>query len=110
MDDAKHEHEHRNQVDDPTEHGVAHLAEYLEGINFGAYVALIQKPWRLAFTNLLGGIFRGLGIGLGFTIIAGTLVLLLQQLEVLNLPVIGKYIADLVTIVQGQLHTKQYTY
>lgn len=95
---------------DLTDMGLRRLAEYLEGINFGAYVDLIQKPWRLALSNLIGGIFRGLGIGLGFTIIAGTLVLILQQLEVLNLPVVGKFIADLVAIVQGQLHTKQYTY
>ncbi|GMA59192.1 hypothetical protein GCM10025858_36950 [Alicyclobacillus sacchari] len=66
--------------------GLLRLAEYLEGVNFAAYVDLIQTPWRLALLNLIGGIFRGLGIGLGFTIIAGTIVMLLQQLEVLNIP------------------------
>ncbi|GLG01092.1 hypothetical protein Alches_11310 [Alicyclobacillus hesperidum subsp. aegles] len=93
-----------------SDRGLLRLAEYLEGVNFAAYVDLIQTPWRLALLNLIGGIFRGLGIGLGFTIIAGTIVMLLQQLEVLNIPVIGKFIADLVAIVQAQLHTRQYTY
>jgi len=86
------------------------LTEYLEGVNFAAYVDLLQTPWRLALLNLIGGIFRGLGIGLGFTVIAGLVVLILQQLELLNLPVIGKWIADLVQIVDGQLRAREFTY
>ncbi|GEO25101.1 hypothetical protein AAC03nite_08860 [Alicyclobacillus acidoterrestris] len=93
-----------------TDRGLTQAAAYLERANFAGYVDLLQKPWRLALSNLIGGIFRGIGIGLGFTVIAGTLVLILQELEVWNLPVIGRYIADLVAIVQAQLHTKQYTY
>lgn len=84
------------------------LAAYLERVNFGAYADLLQHPLRLMWVNWLGGVFRGLGIGIGFTVIAGLMVLALQQLEILNLPVIGKYIAELVTIVQGQLHVRSY--
>ncbi|ACV58327.1 DUF5665 domain-containing protein [Alicyclobacillus acidocaldarius] len=90
--------------------GLLRLTEYLEGVNFAAYVDLLQTPWRLALLNLIGGIFRGLGIGLGFTVIAGLVVLILQQLELLNLPIIGKWIADLVQIVDGQLRARQFTY
>ncbi|SIT00519.1 DUF5665 domain-containing protein [Alicyclobacillus vulcanalis] len=90
--------------------GLLRLAEYLEGVNFAAYVDLLQTPWRLALLNFIGGIFRGLGIGLGFTVIAGIVVLVLQQLELLNLPVIGKWVADLVQIVDGQLKARQFAY
>ncbi|MDI9259992.1 DUF5665 domain-containing protein [Alicyclobacillus sendaiensis] len=90
--------------------GLLRLTEYLEGANFAAYVDLLQTPWRLALLNLIGGVFRGLGIGLGFTVIAGLVVLILQQLELLNLPIIGKWIADLVQIVDGQLRARQFAY
>lgn len=84
------------------------LSAYLERVNFGAYADLLQHPARLMWVNWLGGVFRGIGIGIGFTIVGSLLILLLQQLEILNLPVIGKYIAELVAIVQGQLHTRNY--
>ena len=89
-------------------HEVERLARYLERINFAAYVDLLQRPARLAFVNWTAGLFRGVGIGLGFTIVAGIIVLILQQLAVLNLPFVGKYLADLVRIVQAQLHTQTY--
>lgn len=84
------------------------LSAYLERVNFGAYVELLLHPFRMFWLNLLAGVFRGIGIGLGFTIIASLAVYALQQLEILNLPVVGKYIADLVRIVQAQLHVRSY--
>ncbi|MCL6637644.1 MAG: DUF5665 domain-containing protein [Alicyclobacillus sp.] len=84
------------------------LAAYLERANFAAYADLLQRPLRLIWLNWLGGVFRGLGIGIGFTLIAGLAVLTLEWLEVLNLPVFGRYIAELVRIVQAELHTPTY--
>lgn len=81
------------------------IAAYLERANFGGYVDLLQHPARLAFVNWVAGIFRGVGIGIGFTIVAAVIILLLQWLAILNLPFIGLYIAELVRIVQAQLHT-----
>jgi hypothetical protein len=83
------------------------FADYLEKINFSDYVLLLTKPWRLIWINFLAGLSRGVGIGLGFTLLAATLVLILQELNVMNLPVIGRYIADLVRIVEAELHTPQ---
>ena len=53
--------------------------------------------------NLLAGIFRGVGIGVGITIISAILIIVLQKLIKLNIPVIGDYITDIVTIVQKNL-------
>lgn len=50
--------------------------------------------------NLIAGIFRGVGIGIGVTIITAVLVILLQKIVTLNIPVIGEYIADIVEIVE----------
>ena len=50
--------------------------------------------------NLLAGIFRGVGIGIGITIVTALIVFILRRLIMLNIPVIGDYIADIVEIVE----------
>ena len=50
--------------------------------------------------NLLAGISRGVGIGIGVTLITAILVILLQKIVTLNIPVIGEYIADIVEIAE----------
>jgi hypothetical protein len=50
--------------------------------------------------NLLAGISRGVGIGIGVTLITAMLVMLLQKIVTLNIPVIGEYISDIVEIVE----------
>ena len=50
--------------------------------------------------NLLAGIFRGMGIGIGITIVTGLIVFILRRLIMLNIPIIGDYIADIVEIVE----------
>ncbi len=67
------------------------------------FMDLVQNPVRLIFLNFLGGLARGFGIAIGLTIIASLFLVLLTRLASLNLPVIGKYIADLVRIVNQQL-------
>lgn len=51
--------------------------------------------------NFLAGIFRGIGIGIGVTIITAMIVIFLERLVKLNLPVIGEYITDIVNIVEN---------
>ncbi len=53
--------------------------------------------------NLLAGISRGVGIGIGITLISAILIYFLQRLIRLNIPVLGDYIADIVAIVQKSL-------
>lgn len=53
--------------------------------------------------NLLAGISRGIGIGIGITLISSAIVYLLQKIIKLNIPVLGEYIADIVAIVKGNL-------
>ena len=50
--------------------------------------------------NLIAGIARGVGIGIGVTIVTAVIILLLRRLIMLNIPVIGDYIADIVEIVE----------
>lgn len=53
--------------------------------------------------NLLAGIAKGVGLGIGITIVSALIVFLLQRIIKLNIPIVGEYIADIVAIVQKSL-------
>ena len=53
--------------------------------------------------NLLAGIAKGVGLGIGITIISAVIVYVLQKIIRLNIPIVGEYIADIVSIVQKSL-------
>lgn len=81
-------------------------AHILEKSRIYQYTDLLYSPWRLIWRNILFGAARGVGIALGFTFFAATIIYILQGLGALNLPIIGDYIADIVRIVQRQLEFK----
>ena len=53
--------------------------------------------------NFLAGVSRGVGIGIGITLISAVLIYFLQRIIRLNIPIVGDYIADIVSIVQKSL-------
>ncbi len=79
------------------------LSQDLERFNIAEYIDLLNNPRRFLAVNFLGGIARGLGFALGATVFAALLIYFLQRLVVLNLPLIGDFIADIVRIVQNHL-------
>lgn len=83
---------------------IENVSLQLEKSKFGAYIDLMQNPVRMIALNFVSGIARGLGIAVGFTILGALMVYLLQRLVVLNLPIIGGIISELVKLVQ--LNTK----
>ncbi|MHA6484711.1 DUF5665 domain-containing protein [Paenibacillus sp. strain BS8-2] len=85
-----------------------HIASEMERTHIADYVDLLNKPLKLIWRNLLAGTARGIGIAIGFTFFAATILYVLRILGALNLPIIGDYIADIVKIVQIQLEGKQY--
>lgn len=84
---------------------IERLAIQLERAQFAEYVQLLNRPTRLFFINFFSGIARGVGSGLGFTVVLAVLLMLLQRLAVLHLPLIGQFLAEIVRIVQAELHT-----
>ncbi|UVI33607.1 DUF5665 domain-containing protein [Paenibacillus spongiae] len=84
------------------------IAEEMERSLMADYVNLLNRPWSLIWRNLLAGTAKGVGIAIGFTFFAATILYVLQLLGALNLPIIGDYIADIVRIVQHQLEFKGY--
>jgi hypothetical protein len=85
-----------------------HIATEMERTHIAEYVDLLNRPRSLIWRNLLAGTARGVGIAIGFTFFAATILYVLRILGALNLPIIGDYIADIVRIVQIQLEGKTY--
>ncbi len=79
------------------------LSRDMENFNIAEYVNMVNDPKRYLRINFIGGIARGLGFALGATIFAAVFIYVLQRMMVLNLPVIGDFISDIVKIVQEQL-------
>lgn len=82
---------------------LAWIASYLERSKIAEYVDLMNKPARLVYLNLLGGLARGVGLAVGFTILGALVIYLLTRSFLLNLPVIGEFLGELVYIVQQYL-------
>ena len=76
------------------------LSEMLEKGNLVELTYILGSKKEIIKRNLMAGIFRGVGIGIGVTIITAILVMSLQKIVTLNIPVIGEYIADIVEIVE----------
>lgn len=79
------------------------LAQSMEKFNLAEYMEMLNNPRRYVMINFVGGLFRGLGMAVGFTILGAIVLMLLRRLMYLNLPIIGDFIADIVRIVQEHL-------
>ena len=80
---------------------IENLIEILEKTNFEEWTYIFGSKKEIIKRNLIAGIFRGVGIGIGVTIITAIIIFFLQRLVRLNLPGIGKYIYDIVEIVEN---------
>ena len=75
------------------------LNSSLEDTRMYEILVLLQNKKQMFIRNLISGIGKGVGIGIGFYLITAILIYLLQYVVRLNIPVIGKYISDIVDIV-----------
>ena len=79
---------------------INNLIETFQKSNIEEWTYIFGSKKEIIKRNFIAGIFRGVGIGIGVTIITAVLIILLQRIVALNIPVIGEYIADIVEIVQ----------
>ncbi len=79
------------------------LSRDIERFNLAEYVTLLNSPRRFLTINFAGGVARGLGFALGATFFAALVIYILQRMMVLNLPLIGDFIAELIKIVNEHL-------
>ena len=79
---------------------INNLIETFQKSNIEEWAYIFGSKKEIIKRNLIAGIFRGVGIGIGVTIITAMLIIILQKIVTLNIPIIGEYIADIVEIVQ----------
>lgn len=75
----------------------------LERLRLPEYIRYMEDRRRFYRMQLIGGVVRGLGTAIGFTILGAVLVWLLQGLAQRNLPVIGEFLAEILALVQRRL-------
>lgn len=76
------------------------LINTMEKRRFSELIDLLYSKKEIAVRNFIAGIFRGIGSGIGLTIITSIIIYFLQRIIRLNIPVIGEYVKDIVDIVE----------
>lgn len=61
---------------------------------------LLGNPKKMLLRNFTSGLIKGIGAGIGFSIITAIIIYAIQKIIKLNIPIISEYIADIVEIVQ----------
>lgn len=77
------------------------ISESLEKSNIMEITYILGNKKEILKRNFIAGIARGVGIGIGVTLITAILIYILQKIILLNIPIIGDYITDIVQIVQN---------
>ena len=90
----------KNKKIDMLNNSINNLIEAFQKSNIEEWTYIFGSKKEIIKRNLIAGIFRGVGIGIGVTIITAILIILLQRIVALNIPIIGEYIADIVEMVQ----------
>lgn len=80
---------------------IERLLNFFEKKRIEQLVDVLGSKKEIAKRNFVAGIFRGVGFGIGVTIVTAIIIYFLQRLVRLNLPGIGKFIYDIVEIVEG---------
>lgn len=84
---------------DVSDKDLTQLVKSLKSTGFVEYAQYLKSPWRIIWTNFLGGIFRGLGILVGMTIVVSLMIWMLTNL--VDFPLIGKYFEELLEIIKA---------
>lgn len=79
------------------------VAQRMEQLNLDAYLRYVHNWKKRLLVEFLGGIARGVGFSVGFSVLGALLLYLLRNVALANLPVIGKFLAELVRIVEHNL-------
>ncbi|MDD4170178.1 MAG: DUF5665 domain-containing protein [Desulfotomaculaceae bacterium] len=79
---------------------ITDLAIKIEKMKLAEYVKLLDNPWRLMYINFIAGLAKGFGIAVGFTILGAVVIYFMRIVVMLNLPLIGNFIAEIVRMVQ----------
>jgi len=74
------------------------LKRILDGAGFSDFVRYLRSPWRIMWVNFWAGVFRGLGILIGMTVVVALLVWFLTKL--VDFPLIGEYFEQMLDAIK----------
>lgn len=80
---------------------IGKLANSIEHNRIDEYTSMLTKPWKFFFLNFVLGIFRGVGMAVGMTLIFALIIYIVGNILVrmVDLPIIGMYIGEIVKFV-----------
>ena len=67
------------------------------------YVYYLEHPRKMLLANFVGGLSRGFGMAIGFTLLGAIAIYVLQVVVRWKLPLIGQFITEIVKIVQENI-------
>ena len=73
----------------------------LEKGNIEELIYVLGNKKEIIIRNFFAGLFRGIGIGIGVTVVTSIVIIILKKIVTLNIPLIGKYIAEIIEIVES---------
>ena len=79
---------------------IEELIKKMENSKLDEYVLLMGDTKKLLWKNFISGIAKGIGTGIGFTILGAIVLIILRRIVLLNIPVIGRYLKDILDIVE----------
>lgn len=79
------------------------ISKQLERSRIAEYVDMVNNRKKLIYVSFLGGLAKGFGMAIGFTILGAIALYILNKMITWNLPLIGDFIADIVKIVTDNL-------
>lgn len=82
------------------EQKVDEIALKLEKLKIDSYVELMSDTKKLIKKNFMAGLSKGIGMAIGFTILGAFALVLLRRIVAMNIPVIGRFVADIAQIVE----------
>lgn len=93
----------KNALLDSINKKVDQISLNMEKFKLVDYVYYLEHPRKMLFANFLGGLARGFGIAIGFTILGAFIIYILQIVVKWKLPLIGEFISEIVKIVQDNM-------
>ncbi len=82
---------------------VQRLTDTLERMHMDEYLEYVSNRRRMLASNLLYGMMRGLGFAIGFSVLGAVAIVLLKNLVSENIPVIGKFIAEVIHAIEARM-------
>lgn len=84
------------------ERTVKSAAARLESANFYEYVDYVADEKRMLKRAFAAGVFRGLGMAIGFSLLGAVVIYLLRLLAESRVPYIAKLVSRIVEIVEAE--------